>query len=412
MCDDIRLTVQNNRITQAANACPAGAAWFTKARNEDRPEALIEGRPVSYAEAIEAAGEILKSAVNPLTFGLRTTSCDAQRAAVAITDWIGGTVDSTTSVSSGPSGVAFQGVGEVTCTLGELKNRADFFIFWRCNPAANQPRYFSRYSLFPKGEFVPNGRSDRTAVLIDVEPTETADETDEFLRMKPKSDFELAWALRALARGVELDANIEEATGLSRKTLIDLMDRMKRAKYGAIVFDQQITQGSGYLNSEALLALASDMNRHTRFVVRPMRAAGNVAGADNVLCWSTGYQFGVGLGRGYPRYNPGEFTATEMLARGEVDAALLVGLDPTSDLSPGARDYLTRIKTVVLDSGDGAPSIDGAVVISTSTLGIQGGDTVYRMDDVPLPVRPVLTSRYRSDYEILTAIEERIRGLT
>ena len=43
-----------------------------------------------------------------------------------------------------------------------------------------------------------------------------------------------------------------------------------------------------------------------------------VAGADDVLLWTTGYPFAVNLARGYPRFGPGEFSANDALARREV----------------------------------------------------------------------------------------------
>jgi formylmethanofuran dehydrogenase subunit B len=67
-------------------------------------------------------------------------------------------------------------------------------IYWGGNPAESHPRHFTKYSLMPKGEFVPNGRKDRTAVLIDVRKTKTAKAVDIHLQLKPRSDFELAWA--------------------------------------------------------------------------------------------------------------------------------------------------------------------------------------------------------------------------
>ena len=51
VCDDMELTVENNRITKAKNACVLGKAWFFNHHIEDRPEATIEGRPVGYDEA-------------------------------------------------------------------------------------------------------------------------------------------------------------------------------------------------------------------------------------------------------------------------------------------------------------------------------------------------------------------------
>ena len=137
-----------------------------------------------------------------MTYGLSDTTCEAQRVAVAITDWIGGCVDTTTSVCHGPSGMAFQAVGEVTCTLGEVKNRADFLIFWGGNPAESHPRHFTKYSLMPKGMFLPNGRKDRTCVIVDVRRTKSARAADIFIQIKPRRDFEGLWTLRALANGI------------------------------------------------------------------------------------------------------------------------------------------------------------------------------------------------------------------
>ncbi len=412
VCDDIELSVdkEKNEIVKAKSACVLGKAWCLNHHIEDRPEATIEGKPVSYDEALDKAAEILLNSKMQVTYGLSDTTCEAQRVAVAITDWIGGTVDTTTSVCHGPSGMAFQGVGEVTCTLGEIKNRADFLIYWGGNPAESHPRHFTKYSLMPKGEFVPNGRKDRTAVLIDVRKTKSAKAVDIHLQLKPKSDFELAWALRLLAKGIDPDPSVEEKTGISIETLKDVMDRMKKAKFGAILFGMGVTMTRGkHLNSEAVLCLARDMNKYTRFVAKPMRGHGNVTGADNVVSWSTGYPFGVHLGRGYPRFNPGEFTTTDLLARGEADAAMIIASDPMSNFCQAARDHFVTIPSIVLDPKLSDTARVATVAFTTATYGINVPGTVYRMDDVPIPLRPAFESPYKSDYEILKGIESRIR---
>jgi formylmethanofuran dehydrogenase subunit B len=411
VCDDMELTVENNsKITKAKNACVLGKAWFLNHNIEDRPQALIEGKPATYEEAIERAADILVNADFPITYGLSDTTCEAQRVAVAITDWIGGTVDTTTSVCHGPSGMAFQAVGEVTCSLGEIKNRADYLLFWGCNPAEGHPRHFTRYSLMPKGELVPNGRKDRTAVLVDVRKTKSAKAVDIFLQLKPRSDFELAWAMRGLAKGIDIDPSIEEKTGIKLETLREVVEGMKKAKFGVILFGMGLTMTRGkHLNTEAILALARDMNRHTRWTAKPMRGHGNVTGADNVVTWSTGYPFGVNLSRGYPRFNPGEFTTSDTLGRGEADAALIIASDPMSNFSQPAREHLAKIKSVVLDPKLSETAKVATVAFTTSVYGINTGGTVYRMDDVPLSLRPAFPSPFRSDYEILKAIELRIR---
>lgn len=412
VCDDINLTVDVNekRITKAQNACVLGKAWFFNHHIEERPEALIEGQPATYEEAIDRAADILLNSKFAITYGLSDTTTEAQREAVAITDWIGGCLDTTTSVCHGPSGMAFQRVGEVTCSLGEIKNRADYLIFWGGNPAESHPRHFTKYSLMPKGEFVPNGRKDRTAVLIDVRKTKSAKAADIFLQVKPRSDFELAWSFRALAKGIEPDPSVEEKTGISIAQMKEVMDGMKNAKFGAILFGMGLTMTRGkHFNSEAILTLARDMNKHTRWVAKPMRGHGNVTGADNVVSWSTGYPFGVNLGRGYPRFNPGEFTSTDVLSRGEADAAFIIASDPMSNFCQAARDHLASIPSVVLDPKMSETARVATVAFTTSTYGINAPGTVYRMDDVPIPLRPAFESPYRSDLEILTAIKRKIR---
>ncbi len=412
VCDDIDLTVENDRITKAKSACVLGKAWFFNHHVEDRPEATIDGEPVTYEAAVERAAEILTSARYPVTYGLSDTTSEAQRVAVAVTDWIGGIVDTTTSVCHGPSGMAFQGVGEVTCTLGEIKNRADFLVYWGGNPAESHPRHFTKYSLMPKGDHVPRGRKDRYAVLVDVRKTKSAKAMDLFLQVKPRSDFELAWTLRALAKGIEVDGQaVRDKTGIELDVLQGMMERMKGSNFGAILFGMGLTMTRGkHVNSEAVLALARDMNEYGhRWVAKPMRGHGNVTGADQVVSWSTGYPFGVHLGRGYPRFNPGEYTTSDVLARGEADAAFIIASDPYSNFSQPARDHLKSIPSVVLDPKLSETARIATVAFTTATYGINTPGTVYRMDDVPIPLRPAFDSPFKSDYEILKAIETSVR---
>ena len=98
-----------------------------------------------------------------------------------------------------------------------------------------------------------------------------------------------------------------------------------------------------------------------------------------------------------------------MLARGEADAALIIASDPMSNFSQPARDHLEGIPSVVLDPKLSDTARTASVAFTTSTYGINTGGTVYRMDDVPIPLRPAFDSPYKSDLEILRGIESRIR---
>jgi formylmethanofuran dehydrogenase subunit B len=413
VCDDIDLKVDGHTIVDAKRACVLGTAWFLNHEIEDRPSCLIEGKPASVEEGVERASQILAAAKYPLVYGLSDTTTESQRVAVSIGDWIGGNVDTTTSVCHGPSGMAFQGVGEVTCSLGEVRNRADLVMFWGSNPAESHPRHFTKYSLMPKGMFVPNGRKDRTCVIVDVRKTKSAKAADIFVQIKPRRDFEGLWTLRALAKGIDLDPKqVEEDTGQPLSVWQDLMDRMKAARFGVIFFGMGVTMTRGkHANSEALLALTRDMNRYTRFVCKPNRGHGNVTGADNVVSWRTGFPFGVNLGRGYPRFNPGEYTAADVLARGEADAAMIIASDPMANFSQPAREHLKTIPYVAFDPKETPTTRHATVAFTVATYGINVPGTVYRMDDVPIPLRPAFASPHPSDFDILTRMESRIREL-
>ena len=410
LCDDIDLTIQDNQITAAAHACHLGEDWFLNRPADDRPICTIESRPCKLEAGLERAAQILSQSRHPLIYGLEGATCEAQRAAVAIADRIGGVVDTTTSIRQGPTGASFQGVAEVTCSLGEIANRADLVIYWGTDPEESHPRHLSRYSLLPEGMFVPGGRQDRTAVLVDVRPTKTAAEVDHVYQIRPHSDFEALWVLRALALGIELDAEqVHQETGIELPRWQQLMDRMKAARYGVILFGTGLSMTHGrHLNADALFALVRDMNAWTRFVGRAMGGPGNAAGADNVLTWQTGYPFGVNLSRGYPRFNPGEYTATEMLSRGEPDAALIVASDPLSHLSASAAGRLSKIPLIVIDARETDTSRRATVSFRTSAYGIHDGGTVYRMDNIPLSLRPALSSPRPSALKILTAIDQRL----
>ena len=299
--------------------------------------------------------------------------------------------------------------GKITCTLGEVKNRADFIVYWGGNPAECHPRHFTKYTLMQKGKFVPEGRKGRTMVLVDIRETPSAKAADIFLQIRPGKDFEVLSIVRALVKGQKVNpAGIAE-TGLSIDQLQDLVARMKRAKFGVIFFGMGLSMTRGkHMNSAGVLSLAAEMNAFTKFVCMPMRGHGNVTGSDMVLRWSTGYPFGVSLSRGYPRFNPGEFSTVDLIVRGDNDAALILGADPGATMPQPGIDHLARIPTIVLDPKVTHTSRLARVHITTAVTGVSAPGTAYRMDEIPLPLRPILTSPYPTDEEVVRRISQAV----
>ena len=297
--------------------------------------------------------------------------------------------------------------GKVTCTLGEVKNRADFIVYWGGNPAECHPRHFTKYTLMQKSPFLPRGRKDRTMVLVDIRETKSVKASDVFLQVRPGKDFELITVLRAMIKDQPVSEAQVAETGLTLEQLQDFVAKMKAAKYGVFFFGMGLSMTRGkHMNSAALLTLAAEMNAFTKFVAMPMRGHGNVTGADVIMRWQTGYPFGISFNRGYPRYNPGEFSTVDVLVRGDTDCAFIIGADPGATMPQPAIDHLAKVPTIVLDPHVTHTSKLARVHITTAPAGISAPGTAYRMDEIPLPLRPALKSPYPSDEEVVRRIKE------
>jgi formylmethanofuran dehydrogenase subunit B len=412
LCDDIEITVENNKVVNTKNSCAISRSKFIKNDWGRIIFPTINGEPAPYEKAIEEAVKILSSARRPLVYGLSKTDNEAIREAIHLTELVGGVIDSTTTVCHGASIIAMQNTGVATTTLGEVKNRADLIVFWGSNPAEAHPRHFQRYSVTPKGKYTPNGRSGRYIVVVDVRETRSSKLADQFIRITPNSDFDVLQALRALVRGQKL--SVGEVGGVQINILEELVDRMKGTKVGCVFYGLGLNQSEGrHMNVDAMYSLVSELNHHTKFACNPMRGCFNVTGANMVTTWQTGYPFAVDFSRGYPRYNPGEYTAVDLLAREEVDAALIMGSDPASTFPLEAARHLSKIPVVTLERKETPTSMISKVVIPVATSGIETDGTAYRMDYVPLKLRKVVDPPQGvfSDAVVLRDIIERIKAL-
>lgn len=406
VCDDLQVTVKDGRIIDYQPFCSRIGNWFSQQNSGGLPAATRSGIDLPLEQAYDQAAGILRDARAPLIYGLSRSSTEGQRAAVALADRLGATIDTTASEGHAPSILALQEVGESTCSLGEIRNRADLVIYWGSDPAVSHPRHLERYSM-NTGMLTPRGREDRTLVIINSDPSQTADQADLTFTVERDRDFEVIWTLRGLIRGIEPTAGA--CTGLPIEQLRILADRMKNCRCGVVFFGYGLVlQPMGVENVQALLTLVTELNQHTRFYARRMRIAGDVSGADSVLCWQTGYPFSVNLARGYPRYNPQEYSAADTLERGEPDAVVLVGSACVNEFPPDALKHLQTIPTILLEHSFGDVPFVPTIRITTAVYGIHRHGTAYRMDEIPIPLRPLLSSTDPSDEEVLQAIHARL----
>lgn len=416
LCDDLEVIVEGGKIIEVHSNCELGAEKFLHANSTTRlrtAKIRVDGelKEVSIDEAVQKAAEILVNAKKPLSYGWSSTECEAIRLGIELAEEVGAIIDDTSSVCHGPTILALQDVGISTCTLGEIKNRADLIIYWGCNPMQAHPRHLSRYTFFPRGFFREKGQEERTLVVVDVRATETSRLAKHFLQVKPNYDYELVSAFRMAIKGHKLPENVG---GILREKIEEVANLMKKSKFVAIFFGLGMTMsGAKHRNIDNILSLVRDLHQFTKCVIMPMRGHYNVAGFNEVCTWQSGFPYAVDFSRGYPRYNPGETTAADLLARGDVDAALIVASDPVAHFPKEATRHLMRIPVIAIDAYESLTTEVASVVIPAAIAGVEVDGTAYRMDYVPIRMRKVLEplQGVLPDREILSKILNEARKL-
>jgi len=465
LCDDIELVVEKNVVTKVKNACGLGESKFLgySAHRPLKPLIRRNGELVetSLAEAVKKSAEILVNSAYPILYGWSNTSCEAIRVGVELAEEVGGVIDNTSTVCHGPSVLSIQDIGFSTCTLGQIRHRADLVIYWGSNPWSAHPRHIERYTNFTEGRFrsstwdhylsslsayrtqqrmqraaklageihqVANPDSTqieksehlplnlqqqkRKMIVVDVRRTRTADIADYFLQVEPNKDYEILQALRALIRNEEL--NTDTVAGIPVEILEDLVDVMISSEFGVLFFGVGLTMSAGKLrNIDAALSLVRDLNQFTKFLIMPMRGHFNVTGANIVSTWQTGYPYAVDFSHGYPQYNPGETSVVDILNRDESDAALIVASDPVAHFPKNAVENMVKNPLIVIDPETTATSLMADVVFPSAISGIEVEGTAYRMDMVPLPLKKVVKppKGVSSDQQILQQILNEVRKL-
>jgi len=395
-CDDLRVAVADGRIADLSPPCPLARTWFGDGRV---PSAVRIGwRHASVDDALREAAAVLSAAAGRALIVLAPDiSVQAQRAALALADRLGAAVDGATSEAAATGLLAAQRRGRAAATLGEIRNRADAVLFWAVDPGARYPRYWSRYAPEPEGTHVPKGRAGRTFVSVSVGADRGPGAADAELTLAPEQEIPALSVMRGIALGNalgELPAPVDTAAAIAT--------RLMKAKYVAVVHEAEPGQETARdrYRAEGLLGLAEALNGPTRAALSSLRAGGNRSGAEAALTWQTGYPMAVTFQGGSPAYTP----ERRGLAAAAGMGAILVAGSPSAVATALAAAAATVPIVVVGPRASEAP-FPARVAIDTGVAGIHEGGTAYRMDDLPLPLRPPLADAgARNAAETLAAL--------
>ena len=399
-CDDLVIELAGDRIASVSPPCPLGRAWFGDGRV---PWAVRRSGEDSTLEAALAdAADVLSQAFgHALVVLAPDVSAQAQRAALALADLLHATVETATSDPAAAGLLAAQRRGRTAATLGEVRNRADVLLFWAVDPSARYPRYWSRYAPDPAGTHVPEGRAGRTVIAVTVGQDRGPAGADRELALNPDQEVPALSVMRAVALGNRLG---ELPPPLQRAA--EIAGHLVKARYSAIVHEAEpgAEPGRDPYRAEGLLGLAQALNGPSRAALSSLRAGGNRSGAEVALTWLTGYPMAVTYRSGAPEYRPASRGVAA--AAGEAGATLVVGA--ASALSDVFWSAAGRTPVVVIGPRASETRSPVRVAVDTGVAGIHEGGTAYRMDDMPLRLRPPLPAE-RAAVDVLTALLAAVR---
>jgi len=170
---------------------------------------------------------------------------------------------------------------------------------------------------------------------------------------------------------------------------------IRDSNFGAVYVGLGVGSSYGkHRNVEAALNLIKELNNHTKFTIGALRGHCNVAGFNQIASYMYGYPFGLDFARGYPRYNPGEYTMVDVLRNRDVDAAFVMCADLVCHTPADCASYLTEIPMVCLDIAPCPTTVASDVVLPGVIDAMESAGTFYRLDNVPIYFEPFTDSPF------------------
>lgn len=390
LCDDIEVLTENDRLKEARNACRRGAARIKGCVNRLRPS--INQTPADIDSSIKKAAEILSNASSPMLFGWSNSTCEAQIKGIHLARKLKAVIDDTSSFCQGMLIEKVLLKKFRTCSLEDIRNKADVLVYWGSDAQDSEPRHLSRFSYFPRGEARQRGyEEDRIAIAIDVRESNTAKICKgHFYRIPLKGDREFILAL--------LDALSGKVPAHDGKRILELASILKKAEFGAIFAGIGLTY-SIKDDPDILVSLADKL---PNFYIMPMVGHYNMRGFNENLFKATGFVNRVKFNG--KAIHDNRHSIVEALREKSIDALLVVGSDPLSSLPRSVIPHLTTIPVICIDPCVTLTSKIATVTIPCAISGVESSGTAVRMDGEIVKLSKIIESDYLSDEEIIAGL--------
>lgn len=428
-CDDIEVQRHSGHFF-FKNACDKGAAYLQQVW--DKAENLTTDTPIkstihSWHNTNQRIAHRLLNAKRPLIMGLNQSSIQTQRFAVGIADRCNAAIDIVQPNSSIAKTIAFQQTGEVACSWGEVKNRSDVIIYWRCHPES-APRFRQRYGdLASKNgdSYFLGNRHPKVFVVGDDETIKSwkAANSDTDLNslhtICTQADDQTIFQTLLLEQLGKLESKEALASIGDAVAWQDLLTALQTAQFSAFVVGKLYStspSATGLTPShQSLNRLVMHYNQGQRCVWVPWPGnTGNSIGAQAVMTWRTGYPFAVDFLQRFPRFDPVGNRWQSIIESKNTDYVLVVGdsKDIEHTIAATTAKALSQIQTDQIGGQRLSENITN--FIASDAFGCANPnlpETVCRPDGVFVPVRLPKNPTIPSQSEVLGDLYRQIEDL-
>lgn len=395
LCDDVQAETDGSQLSKIENACAKGAAYLQAAFNpERRPKSRIRGQECSPEAAIDEAARLLSKAKRRLIFGLDNSTLETQALAIDLAQKLGAIIDDASSFSYGPLIEQIIKKEVPTCSLSEVKDKADLLLYWGANPTATHPRHISKYTYYAYADFTPAGWYPKvTLATVDVRQTELSAMAKPTFKIRPGGDRELIAGILG-----ESFAPTDQAKQLS--------ELLRKSHFCAVFCGEGLVHS---LNAEFgdFIRMVHSLSQSIRVAVIPMIAETNMLGFCQSLqrqssyVNSTSFAGRVVSGR--------EFSFLEQVLNHAADCVLFVGSDPFSTLPQSLLNELQGVDIICLDQFPTLTTEAADVVLPTAVPGVKSGGKVVRMDGEEIALVEPIKDVYPTQEAMLRQLLERVQ---
>jgi len=389
LCDDIQVEIAENRIARIENACAKGAAFLYALDNPHRrTTCLVRHKEVPLERAIEAAKHLLSEARRPLIFGLDNSTLVTQVKAISLARKLGAVIDDLSSFSYGE---LIRGLLEGSlrsCSLSQVKDKAELLIYWGSNPLHSHPRHLSQFSYYSYTDYDEAGWIPKVKLTcVEVRETELSSICKPAFKLAPGGDREFIREILSIIKGGK---GTDEA-----KAFLELI----KDSQVCVIFC-----GKGLLyslngNFDLFNEMVEGLGQWTKASVIPMIDEINMLGFNKSLREGTGYINQVSFDGGI--IHGTEFSFLEQIHKELPDCVLMAGPDPFSTLPQSLSRKLASAKIISLGSIITSTTNAAEVVIATAAPGLESIGKVIRMDGEEVNLFEVKKSTYPSEEEVL-----------